>query len=174
MTTMNRIWSANQLQSLARCAHTGEDIMAPKPVSIGYTEKVQRAAAVLTDRGVSAAAVINEAGHPVGVVSQTDIVRVAGGELSASRCALLCDDCGSLGMFLSGVRSEELDPGGCECPRVREIMTSEVFSIEKNAPVVRVVEEFLSRNVQRLFVVDDEGALVGVVTALDVLRSLRR
>jgi len=63
MTTINRIWNAHKLQRLVRCAHTAEDIMAPNPVSIGHTEKIQRAAAVPTERATSAAPVINEAGR---------------------------------------------------------------------------------------------------------------
>ena len=36
----------------------------------------------------------------------------------------------------------------------------------------QVVEDMLALRVHRLFVVDDGGALVGVVTATDVLRRL--
>jgi CBS domain-containing protein len=36
------------------------------------------------------------------------------------------------------------------------------------------VEKMLALNVRRLFVVDDAGVLVGVVSAFDVLRGLGR
>lgn len=171
---MNRLWNARKIQRLVRCAHAAEDIMTSNPVSIGHAAKVQQAAAVLSEKAISAAPVINDAGRPVGVVSRTDIVRVAGGEFGAAHCALSCDDCGSTAIVPGDVRSDELDPGACGCPAVRDIMTPEVFSIGKRASVVRIVEELLDKNVHRLFVVDDDGILVGVVTALDVLRGLRR
>ena len=40
-------------------------------------------------------------------------------------------------------------------------------------PAAKVVEEMLALKVHRLFVVDEPGVLVGVVSALDVLRNLR-
>jgi CBS domain-containing protein len=51
-------------------------------------------------------------------------------------------------------------------------MTPAVFSISADAPAARVVEELLALNVHRLFVVEGEGVLVGVITAADVLRHL--
>lgn len=171
---MNRLLSVRKIQRLVRFARVAEDIMTPNPVSIDHTAKVQQAAVVLSERAISAVPVINEAGRPVGVVSRTDIVRVAGGELGTARCALSCDDCGRSAIVPRGFRPDELDSTICDCPAVCDIMTPEIFSIRTSASVVRIVEELLSKNVHRLFVVDDNGILVGVVTALDVLRSLRR
>ena len=53
-------------------------------------------------------------------------------------------------------------------------MTPEVFSIGTDATVLQIVEKLLSENVNRLFVIDNEGTLVGVITALDVIRNLSR
>lgn len=171
---MNRLLNAHKLRRLVRFAPVAGDIMTPNPVSIDHFAKVQQGAVVLSERGISAVPVINEAGRPVGVVSRTDIVRAAGGEFGTARCALSCEDCGSSAIVPRDVHSDELDPGICDCPTVSDIMTPEVFSIGTDASVVRIVEELLSKDVHRLFVVDANGVLVGVVTALDVLRSLRR
>jgi len=40
-------------------------------------------------------------------------------------------------------------------------------------PASSVVEQMCQLNVHRLFVVDGNGVLVGVISALDVLRQLR-
>ena len=56
---------------------------------------------------------------------------------------------------------------------VRDIMTPVVFAVSPRTPARRVVSEMLSRRVHRLFVVDAEGILVGVISATDVLRYLR-
>src|SRR5262249_41172982 len=57
--------------------------------------------------------------------------------------------------------------------RVRDIMTPVVFSVVPEAPASRVVEDLVSLRVHRLFVVDRDGVLVGVISVLDVLRHLR-
>lgn len=171
---MNRIANNLKLQRMVRCASAAHDIMTPNPVSIDHTARIQQAAAVLAGRGISAAPVINEAGRPVGVISHTDIVRVAGSDGSEGRCGLSCDDCARYSVFVNDQAADEIDALGCGCPTVADVMTPEVFTVEKDASVVQIVEELLGRDVHRLFVVDDDGVLVGVVTALDVLRSLRR
>src|ERR1044071_2159988 len=55
-------------------AMTAEDLMTPNPISIHAGASAQEAVAMLTDRGFSAAPVIDEAGRPVGVLSRTDLL----------------------------------------------------------------------------------------------------
>jgi CBS domain-containing protein len=52
-------------------------------------------------------------------------------------------------------------------------MTPVVFSVSPEAPARRVVGDMLGLKVHRLFVVGSDGVLVGVISALDVLRHLR-
>jgi CBS domain-containing protein len=51
-------------------------------------------------------------------------------------------------------------------------MTPTVFCVHADTPAEKLVENMLALNVRRLFVVDDAGVLVGVVSAFDVLRGL--
>ena len=55
-------------------AATAADLMTPNPLSIRQNATVKEAAAFLTDRRISAAPVIDEAGRAVGVLSRADIV----------------------------------------------------------------------------------------------------
>jgi CBS domain-containing protein len=56
---------------------------------------------------------------------------------------------------------------------VRDIMTPVVFIVKTDTPVREVVKQMVSLKVHHLFVVDADGALVGVISSLDVLRNLR-
>jgi len=56
--------------------------------------------------------------------------------------------------------------------RVRDIMTPAVFCVSPEASASRVVRELVDLKVHRLFVVDDLGTLVGVISVLDVLRQM--
>ena len=56
--------------------------------------------------------------------------------------------------------------------RVAEIMTPIVFSVRPDTPAVQVLKELTALRVHRLFVVDDDGVLVGVISALDILTRL--
>ena len=48
------------------------------------------------------------------------------------------------------------------------------FLGEMTNPAAKVVGKMLTLKVRRLFVVDDAGVLVGVISAFDVLRGLGR
>ena len=127
---------------------TARDLMTPNPVSLPGRATVPEVVAFLTDTGYSAAPVVDDAGRPVGVVSRTDVVvyeravsaRPAGG------------------------------PGGPGAAvRAADLMTPVVFSVPPGATAVDVAREMVRLNVHRLFV-NDGGDLVGVISALDLLR----
>jgi CBS domain-containing protein len=157
-------------------ARTADDLMSPNPVSLRETATAREAACFLTERGISAAPVINEAGAPVGVLSQTDLVVHAREKIdSLTKSESYVEDFSEFaevpgepkGVW-SGLNVERVDDKAL----VRDLMTPTVFTVRLDAPSAQVVEDMLALRVHRLFVVDDGGVLVGVVTATDVLRRL--
>src|SRR3954463_12261710 len=60
--------------ALSFSAERASDLMTPSVVSVHGSATLADALRVMTDRAVSAVAVINEAGRPVGVLSRTDIL----------------------------------------------------------------------------------------------------
>ena len=157
-------------------ARTAADLMTPNPVSLWEMATAREAACFLTERGISAAPVINEAGEPVGVLSQTDLVvhvREKIDSLAASKSyeedfSEFAEVPGEPRGIWSGLKVEHVDDKAL----VGDLMTPTVFTVRLDAPSARVVEDMLALRVHRLFVVDDGGVLVGVVTATDVLRRL--
>jgi CBS domain-containing protein len=150
-------------------AETAADLMTPNPVSICETDVVQEAIALLIDKGFSAAPVIDEAGRPVGVLSRTDILihdRERAGALFPAHEAGARES----------RRGQRLGDGfqvfDIDTTQVREIMTPAVLGVAPDTPVREVVAEMLRLNVHRLFVTDDNGILIGVITTQDVLRRL--
>jgi CBS domain-containing protein len=157
---------------LVLAAETAADLMTGNPVSIRSEASIREAIALLTDKGISAAPVIDEAGLPVGVVSRTDILvhdreKVEYMEPRPeyfSRTELTTHD----GEDLSG----EFQVERVEVVPVRDVMTPVVFSISREAPARRAVQDMLALKVHRLFVVDGSGVLVGVISAIDILKHL--
>ena len=135
-------------------AATAADLMAVDLVSLHVSATVPEATALLTDRGFSAAPVIDDTGRPVGVVSKADIL-IHDHEQGRS------------------VARSDTPPDRGDATRVEEIMTPAVFSVAPETPAAKVVEEMLKLKVHQLFVVDDQGTLVGIIGALDVLRQLQ-
>lgn len=143
-------------------AETAEDLMMPDPVSLPQGATVRDAAALFTDKQISAAPVIDDAGRPVGVLSRTDIVRHVQDTVRAVDEKSEPPPEGTV----SGETNEVL---------IDEIMTPAVLSIPPSASVIEVVAMMLGLGqVHRLFVIDEAGTLVGVISARDVLRKLRK
>ena len=125
------------------------DLMTPNPMSIGAEATVPQAVAWLTEKGFSAAPVIDESGRPVGVVSRADILVHERERLRAAPLPAI------------------------DHTTVRDIMTPAVFSVTPQMPVELVVKELVTLNVHQLYVVDEDQFLIGVISAHDVLRRLR-
>jgi CBS domain-containing protein len=170
---MSSTLKAKRSVRLVLQAETASDLMKPNPVSIRDNASIQEAIALLTDKGFSAAPVIDNAGRPVGVVSRSDILThdrekvdylapvpdFYEEEHSVTRRA---------GEHLAGFQVVNVDR-----TRVREIMTPVVFSVTPGTLARKVVLEMLSLRVHRLFVVDHDGVLVGVISATDLLEHLQ-
>ena len=150
-----------------------DDVMTPNPVSVREELTVHEAVVFLTERRISAAPVINDAGRPVGVVSEADILRhdrehaehmywVPQKEVDRELTL------GS-GEHLD-VRSFEVEVP--DVTRVKDIMNPAIYSVRRTTPIADVVRQLLKRRVHRLFVVDEDDSLVGVITTLDILNRL--
>jgi CBS domain-containing protein len=138
-------------------AQTAADLMMENPVSIREDASVREAIMLFTNKGFSAAPVIDAAGRPVGVISSFDVIihertNADWTPKAKERSEAFAADEGTM--------------------RVRDLMTPAVFSVSPDTAVPTVVEEMLALKVHRLFVVDADGVLIGVISGLDVLRHL--
>ena len=156
------------------CAETAADLMSANPVSIRADAMVQEAVAFLANKGFSAAPVIDEAGRPVGVLSQSDLLVHDHEKVEHASAKPEYYERADL-TTPSGRTSQSVFPGkGVSPTRVHDVMTPIVFSVAPETPACKVVEDMLALTVHRLFVVDSDGVLTGVISALDVLRHLGR
>ena len=116
--------------------------MTPDPVSLRSQATVREARELFVAKAISAAPVIDHAGHPVGVLSRTDIM--------------------------------VHDAAGSTCPTmtVEALMTPATFAVSPETPASEVIGSLLKLRVHRLFVVDAQGVLIGVISPMDVLRHL--
>src|SRR5579871_537563 len=84
---------------------TAADLMTPDPLSLRADAPLAEALGFLIDRGFSAAPVIDETGHPVGVISRSDLL----------------------------IHEREYRAAAAT-PQVRDLMTPAVFSVPPEMP----------------------------------------
>lgn len=147
-------------------AQTAEELMAPNPISLHADATIPEALALMTDRGFTAAPVIEEAGRPIGVLSRTDVLIH---EREQIRHAVPAED-----VYAEGrrPRHEGSSIEIADSTRVRDIMTPTIFTVNENSSAAEVVKRMCELKVHQLFVVDDYNSLVGVISALDIVRCL--
>jgi CBS domain-containing protein len=149
---MKTVEQAEPSPRLCLDVETAADLMGPNPVSLRADATVGEASSFLSGRGFSVAPVIDDAGRPVGVLSLADLV--VHQQESAAPASQRADS-----------RTGR--------PLVGDVMTPTVFSVTPETPLAKVVEQLLALKVHHLFVVDRGGVLIGVISALDVLRHLQ-
>src|SRR6476469_829826 len=109
---------------------TAADLMTANPLSIAAGATVREALALLTDRGFSAAPVIDEARRPVGVVSRTDVLVHEREDVRHARL----DDVADWEGYPGGVGHEGFSVEVVDPTRVEEIMTPVVFTVGLDTP----------------------------------------
>src|SRR5438309_5777650 len=109
-------------------AETAAELMTANPLSIRDTATVAEAVALLTDKGISGAPVIDDAGRPIGVLSRADIVAH-----DRERAA-----------YPVAETAHQAAAGNIGSTRVRDLMTPAVFSVAPDTPANKVVREMLA------------------------------
>jgi CBS domain-containing protein len=146
--------------------------MTPNPVWIRPDATVKEAAAFLADKHVGAVPVLDEEGRPVGVLSKSDILLHSREMVEFLSASSDNDRQGHLAGWLETVPRTGFKVVDVDRTRVRDIMTAAVYSVTSETPVAAMIEQMQARHVHRLFVVSENGVLVGTISTFDVLRHL--
>jgi len=173
---------------------TVRDIMQPRVVTVDVGATARDLARILADEQISGAPVVDGSGALVGVVSATDLVRLAAEDTEVRLVSsalreprsegasdpedddytgpdpygffLPEDTPFSEGALLADVPESRLDATGVE-----DIMTPVSFTVSPGDPVEELCAFLVRGRIHRAVVVEN-GDLVGIVTSADVLRAV--
>jgi CBS domain-containing protein len=120
-------------------------LMTRDPVVIDADASVADVAEMLDAYGVSGMPVVDFEGEVVGVISQTDLVRL---------------------------RGESLPWSAWHGLRARDLMTRPAVTIASGASLAEAARSMPARHVHRLVVVDDSAEPVGVISESDLVREI--
>lgn len=146
------------------------DIMTRSVVCVDPEMTLPSLMTLLLSRNISGVPVVDGAGHPIGVVGKTDLVR----EFSESAGT----DVAESSRFVVHGYEVDLGPGyHLERARercVRDIMMPLSFTLPESAPIARAAALMAYEGVHRVVVISPSGNVVGILSALDVLGWLAR
>ncbi len=154
---------------------TAKDIMNTEILLAQADWSLDRLAEFFIDNYISGAPVISRDEELIGVVSLTDIVRYASFHsqetqrddvheyyLRGLENRYAQEDIAALGLSLKP------EPLGT----VRDIMTPLIFDVPEDAPLKSIADTMVRGHIHRLFVTRGKQ-VVGIITALDMLRTIR-
>jgi len=131
------------------------DIMTRQVITFSTEMAVRQAAAVLTEKRITAAPVLNEDGELVGMVSEGDLIGDRFGHDPRSHA-----------------RRDHLDTAPAP-QTVGQVMTTTVIAMSASADAADLAEAMLDYNVRSVPIVEG-SKVVGIVSRRDLLRTLVR
>lgn len=139
-----------------------KDVMTRAVVAVGDDAPFKRIVEMLHEYGISALPVVDAANRVVGVVTEDDLLVKEGlvEEVEAHR-----------GFPVGGQRRERTKADGLVAG---EVMTAPAVTIRPDASLSEAARLLHGRHLKRLPVVDEHGALVGIVSRADLLRVFLR
>lgn len=138
------------------------DVMTSEPRRIEADTLLSDVVQLLLPSVFTGLPVVDEHDRPIGVVTQGDLIRKGGMPL---RLGLLAEsDEGRRDAVLAQLAER----------RAAEVMTAPAITVAEDRPLTEAVELMLSRRVKRLPVVDRSGCLTGMLSRLDIFRTVMR
>jgi len=120
------------------------DVMTGKVVTLSPHHSFSDAAKLMNDRYFRHCVVVNPQGCVVGVISDRDILRALARNPNA--------------------RSKSLE----------QVMTRNPVTVRRNTPIAEAVGKILSKRINCLPVVENDGTVCGIVTSTDLLKSYQQ
>jgi len=143
-------------------------IMTTQVVSVRPDDTVAKVVRLLADKHISAVPVCDADGTLVGMLSEGDLMRLLGTEISARRAwwlRMLAEGTDLAPEFLAYVREDQR--------RARELMTTAVISVTERTSAREIADLMMRHRIKRVPVLRD-GKLVGIVARADLVRAIAR
>ena len=143
--------------------------MSPDPVSVSADTGVEELVRLLGEHDLPGVPVVNEAGHCIGMVTESDLVITDddGEDLHIPHYIELM---GGL-IPLEPLRRFEERLKKAAAATVGDMMTAPAVTVEADDPT-RKAARLIAESGHNRLPVEEEGRLVGIVTRADVLRAL--
>ncbi len=140
-----------------------KEVMTRDVATVRPGASLKEVASILAERRISGLPVVDEEGRLLGVVSEADILFKERGPSKPT---------GVLGRLLDPYRLD--DQLKLDARTAKEAMTAPALTIGPERPVSEAAAKMIDDGVNRLPVVDVDGALLGIVTRADLVRAFVR
>ncbi|MDX9788470.1 MAG: DUF190 domain-containing protein [Desulfobacterales bacterium] len=138
------------------------DVMTTTPRRISAKSPLSDAAGLLLSSVFTGLPVVNDQSRPIGVITQGDLISKGGLPLRLG--LLAASDQHRTDTVIRKLASQS----------AAEVMTTPAIIITEDRPLVEAVNVMLAKGIKRLPVVDETGRLTGMLSRLDIFRTVMR
>jgi CBS domain-containing protein len=142
------------------------DVMSRDVVSVTPDTPVRKIASLLVNHRIGAVPVIDSSGAPIGIVSESDLIRPDRASREAWRRSWL-------EILAEGepIAPELLAWFGSQNHNAHSVMSAPVITVNEKTSLAEIAQILTARRIKRVPVVTD-GHLVGIVSCADLVRAL--
>lgn len=138
------------------------DVMTPSPKSVAAAAALNDTVRMLLSSVFTGVPVVDSENRPVGVITQGDLITRGGLPLRLG--LLAASDENRRESVLNLLASRQ----------AAEVMTTPAITIADDRPLAEAVDLMLAKGVKRLPVVDPAGRLAGMLSRIDIFRTVMR
>lgn len=139
-----------------------KDVMTPDPRKVDLSTPVSDVVRLLLSSTFTGVPVVDRGDRPEGIISQGDLVHRAG--MPVRLGLLAASDRGNVDAVLAALSQKKAE----------EIMTRPAITVKDDTQLREAVELMLKKTLKRLPVVDAGGKLVGMLSRIDVFRTIAK
>ena len=142
------------------------DVMTTDVITVGPDTTVQALAAMLAERGISGAPVVDSSGRLVGIISEGDLLHRA--EIGTARRHRERRRSWWLDHFASDLAREYVKSHG---RTVKDLMTRDVVTVTEDTDLADVAALLEAKRIKRVPVVR-EGKIAGIISRANIVRAV--
>ncbi|MEB3272521.1 MAG: CBS domain-containing protein [Prochlorothrix sp.] len=146
---------------------TVADFMSREVITVNTDTPIKDVIQVLASHHIGGLPVVNGEKKLVGVLSETDLLWQESGVTPPPYITLLDSI-----IYLKNPATYERDLHKALGQTAAEVMTSKPITIVPDKPLSEAARIMHDRRIHRLFVVDQGGSVIGVITVGDIIRAM--
>ncbi len=145
-----------------------KDIMTREVITVREEDTIEEVVKLVLENRISGVPVINDENEVVGIITEADLI-YREKDISIPTFLPLFEGF----IFLDSIKKFEDKLRKKAAYKVKNAMTTPVITVNQNEDVHRIANIMLSKRVNRVPVIDDEGKLVGIITRSNILSSIK-
>ena len=146
---------------------TAKDIMSTETITVLPSMAVDELARLLCERKIGGAPVVDEANNLLGVVTESDLIDQAKNVHLPTVISILDSF-----IFLESPEKLDKEIRKMAGRTVKDILTKDPITVSTDTPLNEIATIMSEKKVHTLPVLDQNGAIVGIVGKLDLIKTI--